>query len=167
MHLIDQDIARIAGALGVEVKALLGRGRSADLATARAVCYRLLLERGHSGPLVAHAFGRDHSTIYQMRDRIVARVMVDSRLKSLTAEARKAMLDGSGRICKACGKPKPEADFYKSRPRTCKACVKAASVNRVKAMREADPDAVRAYDRHKMRRYNQRKREEQRHVGAD
>ena len=95
MSAITQDIATLAAAFDVSVAALCGHARNAEIARVRAVAYRLLTER-YSGPAVARAFGRNHSTIYQMRRRVAARTPSDPVLRQLTRTGRAALRAASG-----------------------------------------------------------------------
>lgn len=134
--MLEHDVNTLAEALCVDARALLGRSRSSDLATARAICYRLLIEHGHSGPVIAAHFGRDHSTVYQMRDRIVERAATSARIREMTSRGRQALLAGLSRQCKACGRVLPGADYYATNRSRCKACVIAANSARNKTYRQ-------------------------------
>lgn len=153
--MLEQDVQILAATLGVEVRSLVGKARPAGLAEKRSIAYRLLLERGYSGVAVAAYFNRDHSTVYQMRDRITARAVTDTRIRALTQAGRQAL---DLRPCRRCGKHKPGSEYYKGAPTTCKACRRAASRASHARVKAADPEAYKARRRKYMADYRKRKR---------
>lgn len=59
----DAIVAKVARRTALPAGAILGRGRTAEVAAARHRAMRALRAMGYSFPEIGRAFGRDHSTV--------------------------------------------------------------------------------------------------------